>query len=73
MIFSIIFIYITLGTFLLFVLEMWMYPHKEEIALINEQEKPFEFDWVTRIVCALIWPVTLAIVLKHMIEWIKKF
>lgn len=73
MIFSIIFIYITLGTFLLFVLEMWMYPHKEEIALINEQEKPFEFDWVTRIVCVLIWPVTLAIVLKHMIEWIKKF
>ena len=73
MIFSIIFIYITLGTFLLFVLEMWMYPHKEEIALINEQEKPFEFDWVTRIVCALIWPVTLSIVLKHMIEWIKKF
>ena len=73
MIFSIIFIYITLGTFLLFVLEMWMYPHKEEIALINEQEKPFEFDWVTRIVCALIWPVTLAIVLQHMIERIKKF
>lgn len=73
MIFSIIFIYITLGTFLMFVLELWMYPHKEEIALINEQEKPFEFDWITRIVCAIIWPVTLAIVLKHMIEWIKKF
>ncbi len=73
MIYSIIFIYITLGTFLMFVLELWMYPHKEEIALINEQEKPFEFDWITRIVCAIIWPVTLAIVLKHMIEWIKKF
>lgn len=73
MIYSIIFTYITLGTFLMFVLELWMYPHKEEIALINEQEKPFEFDWITRIVCAIIWPVTLAIVLKHMIEWIKKF
>jgi hypothetical protein len=73
MIYSIIFIYITLGIFLMFVLELWMYPYKEQIALINEQEKPFEFDWITRIVCAIIWPVTLAIVLKHMIEWIKKF
>ena len=45
------------STFLMFVLELWMYPHKEEIALINEQEKPFEFDWITRIVCAIIWPV----------------
>tara|TARA_X000000950_G_C13365484_1_gene438218 strand:- start:4 stop:231 length:228 start_codon:yes stop_codon:yes gene_type:complete len=65
--------YIAVGALLMFVLELWTDPHKEEIALINQEEKPFEFDWITRTFCVLIWPVTLAIVLKHMIEWIKKF
>ncbi|MAW84776.1 MAG: hypothetical protein CL832_10360 [Crocinitomicaceae bacterium] len=65
--------YIAIGALLMFVLELWIDPHKEEIALINQEEKPFEFDWITRTFCVLIWPVTLAIVLKHMIEWIKKF
>ena len=43
-----------------------------EIAIINQEDEPFEFDWITRVFCTLIWPVTLAIVIKHLIEWIKK-
>ena len=73
MILSIVLIYFSIGSLLMFVLELWIYPHKEEIAIINQEDEPFEFDWFTRGFCALIWPVTLAIVMKHLIEWIKKF
>tara|TARA_B100001564_G_scaffold248231_1_gene210713 strand:+ start:135 stop:356 length:222 start_codon:yes stop_codon:yes gene_type:complete len=73
MILSIIIIYLALGALLMFILESLIDPHKEEIAIINQEDEPFEFDWVTRIFCTLIWPVTLAIVLKHLLEWIKKF
>ena len=72
MILSIISIYIALGVLLMFSLELSISPHKEEIAIINQEDEPFEFDWVTRVFCALIWPVTLAIVMKHLLEWIKK-
>tara|TARA_B100001287_G_scaffold173192_1_gene145867 strand:+ start:1897 stop:2121 length:225 start_codon:yes stop_codon:yes gene_type:complete len=69
---SIISIYLAIGTLLMFVLESLIDPHKEEIAIINQEDDPFEFDWFTRIFCALIWPVTLAIVMKHLVDWIKK-
>ena len=72
MILSFISIYIALGFLLMFSLELLINPHKEEIAIINQEEEPFEFDWFTRVFCALIWPVTLAIVIKHLLEWIKK-
>lgn len=72
MIIYIISIYIALGVLLMFSLELLISPHKEEIGIINQEDEPFEFDWVTRVFCALIWPVTLAIVIKHLIEWIKK-
>ncbi len=72
MILSIISIYLAIGTLLMFVLESLIDPHKEEIAIINQEDDPFEFDWFTRIFCALIWPVTLAIVMKHLVDWIKK-
>ena len=72
MILSIISIYIAFGVLLMFSLELLISPHKEEIAIINQEDEPFEFDWITRVFCALIWPVTLAIVMKHLIEWIKK-
>lgn len=73
MIFSNVSIYLALGVLLMFILESLIDPHKEEIAIINQEDEPFEFDWFTRTFCTLIWPVTLAIVLKHLLEWIKKF
>ena len=56
----------------MFALELLISPHKEEIAIINQEDDPFEFDWFTRVVFAIIWPVTLAIILKHLIDWLKK-
>ena len=52
-------------------MEVIINPHKEEIAAINQEDEPFEFDWVTRTFCIVAWPVALAIILKHAIQWIK--
>ena len=49
MILSIISIYIALGVLLMFSLELLISPHKEEIAIINQEDEPFEFDWITRV------------------------
>ena len=63
--------YLGIGLLIMFVMELWINPHKEEIATINEEDEPFEFDWITRIFNIILWPITLAIVLKHMVEWVK--
>jgi hypothetical protein len=65
-------LYLAVGTLLMFVMELWINPHKEEIAIINQEDEPFEFDWITRSFNIILWPITLAIVLRHMIEWVKK-
>ena len=64
--------YLVIGAFIMFAMEVWINPHKEEIGeIVNEEEEEFKFDWVTRIFNIILWPITLAIILKHLIEWVK--
>jgi hypothetical protein len=52
-------------------MEVIINPHKEEISVINKEDEPFEFDWITRTFCIVAWPIALAIILKHAIQYIK--
>jgi hypothetical protein len=52
-------------------MEIIIDPHKEEIAAIEQEDEPFQFDWITRTFCIAAWPIALAIILKHTITWIK--
>ena len=60
--------YLAIGVLIMFAMEVWINPHKGEI--VNEEEE-FKFDWVTRIFNIILWPITLAIILRHLIEYIK--
>ena len=64
--------YLAIGVLIMFAMEVWINPHKEEIGeIVNEEEEEFKFDWTTRIFNIILWPITLAIILKHLIEWVK--
>jgi hypothetical protein len=63
--------YIAIGALIMFIMEVVIDPHKEEIALIEQEDEPFQFDWITRTFCIIAWPIALAIILKHAITWIK--
>jgi hypothetical protein len=52
-------------------MEVIINPYKEKIAAIEKEDKPFQFDWITRTFCIVAWPLALAIILKHTIQWIK--
>ena len=43
--------YIAIGALIMFIMEIIIDPHKEEIALIEQEDEPFQFDWITRTVC----------------------
>lgn len=61
--------YFAIGALIMFGMEVWIDPHKEQIEEINEEE--LKFDWVTRLFNIVLWPITLAIILKHLIEYLK--
>ena len=63
--------YFAIGALLVFAMELWIDPSKKDIVITNEEEEEFRFDWITRIFNIVLWPLTLAIVLKHMVEWVK--
>ena len=63
--------YVAIGALIMFIMEVIINPHKEEIAVINNEEEPFEFDWITRTFCIVAWPLAFAIILKHAIQYIK--
>lgn len=61
--------YIAIGVLLMFSLESLIKINSNKIE--NMGEVVPQFDNFTRIFCAIIWPITLAIVLKHAINYIK--
>ena len=61
--------YIAIGTFIMFAVENIIHSYSHQMEYIGEEVPTF--DNFTRIFCSIIWPVTLAIVLKHAIQWIK--
>jgi len=63
--------YIAIGALIMFIMEVIINPHKEEIAAINQEDEPFQFDWITRTFCIVAWPIAFAIILKHAIQWVK--
>ena len=63
--------YIAIGALIMFIMEVVINPHKKEITTIEQENEPFQFDWITRTFCIVAWPIALAIILKHVVEWIK--
>jgi hypothetical protein len=63
--------YIAIGALIMFIMEVIINPYKEEIAAIEQEDEPFQFDWITRTFCIIAWPIAFAIILKHGIQWIK--
>tara|TARA_B100001093_G_scaffold69578_1_gene60094 strand:+ start:2888 stop:3100 length:213 start_codon:yes stop_codon:yes gene_type:complete len=61
--------YLAIGIFLMFALEAIIKTYSNQIEYIGEEVPTF--DNFTRAFCAVIWPVTLAIVLKHMVQFVK--
>ena len=52
----------------MFTMEVWMNPTLE--SPIKEDDE-FKFDLITRVFNIILWPLTLAIILKHAIQYIK--
>tara|TARA_B100000282_G_C31535371_1_gene400422 strand:- start:456 stop:668 length:213 start_codon:yes stop_codon:yes gene_type:complete len=61
--------YLGIGFFLMFVLEVLIYAYANHIEFIGE-EVP-EFNNFERIICSVIWPITLAVILKSVIDQLK--
>ena len=61
--------YLAIGALLMFTMEVWINPNVE--SSIDSEEDELKFNWITRGVNILIWPVTFAIILKHTIQYIK--
>ena len=61
--------YLAIGALIMFGMESSINTNKEQIKEINEEE--VKFDWVTRIFNIVLWPITLAIILKHLVEYLK--
>ena len=61
--------YFAIGALIMFGMEAWIDPNKEKIEEINEEE--LKFDWITRLFNIVLWPITLAIILKHLFEYLK--
>ena len=61
--------YIAIGVLLMFIIECLINSHSHQMEYIGEEVPTF--DNFTRAFCAIIWPITLAIILKHIITWIK--
>jgi len=62
--------YLGVGIFLMFVLEALIYAYANHIEFIGE-EVP-EFNNFERLICSIIWPITLAVILKSVIDQLKK-
>jgi hypothetical protein len=60
--------YIAIGALIMFIMEIIINPHKKPI---EQEDEPFEFNWVVRTFCLVAWPVAFAIILKHVIQYIK--
>ena len=60
--------YLAIGTLLMFTMEVWMNPTLE--SPIKEDDE-FKFDLITRVFNIILWPLTLAIISKHAIQYIK--
>ena len=61
--------YLAIGALLMFAMECLISSYSHQMEFIGEEVPTF--DNFTRAFCAIIWPVTLAIILKHAITWIK--
>ena len=61
--------YFAIGALIMFGMEVWINPHREPV--YGEDGEELNFDWITRIFNIVLWPITLAIILKHLIEWVK--
>ena len=61
--------YIAVGAFIMFAVESIIGSYSHQMERVGEEVPTF--DNFTRIFCAIIWPVTLAIILKHAIQYIK--
>jgi hypothetical protein len=60
--------YLAIGTLLMFIMEVWMNPTLESP---TNKDDEFKFDLITRAFNIILWPLTLAIILKHAIQYIK--
>lgn len=61
--------YIAIGAFIMFAMECIIGSYSNQMENIGE--KVPTFDTFTRIFCTIAWPITLAIILKHTIQYIK--
>lgn len=61
--------YIAIGALLMFTIETIISSYSNQMEYIGEEVPTF--DNFTRIFCTIAWPITLAIVLKHAIQYIK--
>ena len=62
--------YLLIGVLMVFVMEIW-FSTNQDLKSENKEED-FKFDWFSRVLNILIWPVTMAIFLKRFIEYLKK-
>jgi len=61
--------YISIGILILFLIENIVNSHSSKIEFVEGDT--FVFSNPIRIFCVIIWPITLAVVLKHTIQWVK--
>lgn len=61
--------YLAIGVFLMFVMECLINSYSHQMEYIGEEVPTF--DNFTRVFCAIIWPITLAIIIKTIIDQIK--
>ncbi len=71
--------YLLIGVLMVFVMEIWFSTNQEppeppdpQDRKSENEEEDFKFDWFSRVLNILIWPVTMAIFLKRFIEYLKK-
>ena len=61
--------YLAIGALIMFAIECLISSYSHQMEFIGE-EVP-EFDNFTRIFCSIIWPITLAILLKTIVDHFK--
>ena len=61
--------YLAIGAFIMFAMECIISSYSRQMEYVGEEVPTF--DNFTRILCTIAWPITLAIILKHAIQYIK--
>ena len=61
--------YLAIGALLMFAIECLISSYSHQMEYIGEEVPTF--DNFTRVFCAIIWPITLAIIIKTTIDHIK--